>query len=272
LLSASVITDSAIEKKALAINEVDITRQKIADEKIRQLNINLQNNVDMLELANKDLESFSYSVSHDLRAPLRAINGFSQIIEEDYSGGMNKDALELFEGIRKSSRGMGILIDDLLAFSKLGKKQISKTDVDMESLVESVLSELNRSTPHSSHIHLMHLPSAEGDPSLLSHVWTNLISNAIKYSSKKESSQVEIGSSQSEGKTTYYVKDNGAGFDMKYSKKLFQVFQRFHSASEFEGTGVGLAIAHRIITKHGGHIWAESLPNEGASFYFTLTH
>jgi PAS domain S-box-containing protein len=270
LFSASIIIDEGTEKKSVAINERDITQQKIADEKIKQLNTDLQNNVNQLELTNKELESFSYSVSHDLRAPLRAINGYTKIIEEDYSKKMDEEERKLFENIRSNAEKMGMLIDDLLSFSRLGKKPVEKSKIDMKAIVNNVLNEINKSVRHHASVKIHELTPSDGDPALLYQVWTNLISNAIKYSSKMEKPEVEIGSIQSGEETIYYVKDNGAGFDMKYTDKLFGVFQRLHSPSEFEGTGVGLAIVYRIITKHGGRIWAESKVDEGAVFYFTI--
>jgi PAS domain S-box-containing protein len=270
LLSASMIVDESNEKKSIAINEKEITQQKIADEKIKHLNTDLKNNVAQLELANKELESFSYSVSHDLRAPLRAINGFSQIIEDNYSQILNKEAQKLFENIRSNSEKMSQLIEDLLSFSRLGRKPIQKSEINTMEMVKNVLNEINKSITHQASINISTLFPANGDPTLLHQVWTNLISNAIKYSSKKEKPEVEIGSKKSDEEIIYYVKDNGAGFDMKYIEKLFNVFQRLHSPSEFEGTGVGLAIVYRIITKHGGKVWAEAKINEGATFYFTI--
>jgi PAS domain S-box-containing protein len=270
LFSASIIIDEGTEKKSIAINERDITEQKIADEKIKQLNRDLQNNVVQLELTNKELESFSYSVSHDLRAPLRAINGYAKMIEEDYSRKMEEEEKKLFENIRSNAERMGLLIDDLLSFSRLGKKPVDKSKIDTREIVENILNEINKSNGHHASIKIHPLAPSDGDPALLNQVWTNLISNAIKYSSKKANPEVEIGSIQSGEETIYYVKDNGAGFDMKYVDKLFGVFQRLHSGNEFEGTGVGLAIVYRIITKHGGRIWAEGKVDEGAVFYFTI--
>lgn len=270
LFSASMIVDEGTEKKSIAINEKDITQQKIADEKIKQLNTDLQNNVTQLELTNKELESFSYSVSHDLRAPLRAINGYTKMIQEDYSETFDEEGQRLFENIKSNAERMGILIDDLLSFSRLGKKPVQKSKINTREIVDNVLKEINRPANPRVSIKIHSLAPSDGDPALLAQVWTNLISNAIKYSSKKEKPEIEIGSMKSGEETIYYIKDNGAGFDMKYIDKLFGVFQRLHSASEFEGTGVGLAIVYRIVTKHGGRIWAEAKVDEGATFYFTI--
>lgn len=270
LFSACIIADEGTDYKSIAITERDITDQKLADEQIRQLNEELKSNVAQLEITNKELESFSYSVSHDLRAPLRALSGYSKIMEEDYLPGMDSEARRLLRNIQANAHRMGILIDDLLAFSRLGRKEIKKSKVNMQRIVENVLAELSKSANHNATIKIEPLQITEADSSLLHQVWVNLISNAIKYSGKKKKPEIEIGSKNSDREITYYVRDNGSGFDMKYSDKLFGVFQRLHSAEEFEGTGVGLAIVHRIITKHGGKIWAESKINEGATFYFSL--
>ncbi len=270
LFSAAVITDNDNENTSIAITERDITQQKIADEQIKQLNTELQNNVHELQYSNKELESFSYSISHDLRAPLRALNAYSNIMEEDHGDILNEDARKLLDRIKFNSERMGLLIDALLAFSKLGRKEVVKVPVDMNAMVQQVLQELADGCPHSAAIIVHPLPAANADRSLINQVWSNLISNAIKYSCKKESPQIEIGAIQGEGETTYYVKDNGAGFNMKYSDKLFGVFQRLHSNEEFEGTGIGLAIVQKIVNKHGGRIWADAVPDEGATFSFTL--
>ncbi len=270
LFSAAVITDVANGQKSIAITERDITQQKIADEQISQLNKDLQSNVAELEITNKELESFSYSVSHDLRAPLRALNAYSRIFEEDYAGILNDDAKSLLTKINYNAQRMGTLIDDLLAFSKLGRKEVQKSQVSTREIIDNILGEIKLTTPYKAVIRIADLPDAYADRSLIRQVWVNLLSNAIKYSDKKETPEVEVGAVTTESETTYYVKDNGAGFDMKYVDKLFGVFQRLHSNSEFEGTGIGLAIVQRIITRHGGRIWADAVVNEGASFYFTL--
>jgi PAS domain S-box-containing protein len=270
LFSASVIFEPRNDLRSIAITERDITEQKIADEQISQLNADLKTNIEQLEITNKELESFSYSVSHDLRAPLRALGGYSKIIEEDYSPVLDPEAKRLLGNIQANARKMGTLIDDLLAFSRLGRKEILRSQVDVHQMVENILSEFDRSSESPATIKVNPLPVAEADQALLQQVWMNLISNAIKYSRKKDKPEIEIGSMHSEIETIYYVKDNGSGFDMKYADKLFGVFQRLHKPNEFEGTGVGLAIVHRIITKHGGKIWADAKKNEGAAFYFTI--
>jgi len=270
LFSAAVVIDSGSDLKSVVITERDITGQKIAEEQIRQLNAHLQANVMQLEATNKELESFSYSVSHDLRSPLRALSGYSKMILEDYADRLDKEGKRLLGNIQDNVKKMGMLIEDLLAFSKLGKKEVKKWKINMEQMVEDILIEINRSTKHNAKIKMNLLYQADADHTLLNQVWVNLISNAIKYSGKKENPEIEIGSADSEAEIIYFVKDNGSGFDMKYADKLFGVFQRLHNHNEFEGTGVGLAIVHRIITKHGGRIWADSKLNEGATFYFTI--
>lgn len=251
-------------------NGRDITSQQNAEIEIKQLNTELQQNVAQLELTNKELESFSYSVSHDLRAPLRSINGYSQIIQEEYINQLGEEPKRLFTIIRNNAKKMGMLIDDLLAFARMGRKEVSRVAVDFHKLIEPIIAEQAQAakTPVEVTVHPL-LPSS-GDPVLLSQVFINLISNAIKYSSRSKEPAVEIGSYEEEDMNVYYVKDNGAGFDMSYVNKLFGVFQRLHTQSEYEGTGVGLAIVKRIVVKHGGRVWAEGKLDEGATFYFSL--
>lgn len=270
LFSAAVL-DTDEKKGSIVITERDITKQKISDEEIRKLNDDLKENVLQLEASNKEMESFSYSISHDLRAPLRALTGYSVMLEEDYANTLEEGASRLINNIKFNSQKMGTLIDDLLAFSKIGKKELKRSNVNMVQLVEAVLHEAQKGN-HIATVELKEILPAFCDQALVYQVWTNLISNAIKYSSNKQKPLIEIGSNLAHdgSYTTYYVKDNGAGFNMKYANKLFGVFQRLHSDTEFEGTGVGLAIVYRIITKHGGRIWAESEEQVGSTFYFTL--
>lgn len=248
----------------------DITYRKEAEAEIKQKNELLENAVTQLNQVNKELESFSYSVSHDLRAPLRALSGFSQILEQEFTNLMNDEARRLLNKIQHNAQRMGTLIDDLLAFSKLGKKEVQKSMVNMEEMIKEVLADIESTASHLSAITVNQLPAAYADPSLLRQVLTNLISNAIKYSSKSVSPQIIIGAFDENNECIYYVQDNGVGFSMEYASKLFGVFQRLHSNDEFEGTGVGLAIVQRIVTKHGGHIWAKGRLGAGATFYFTL--
>ena len=224
-----------------------------------------------LEYANKELDSFSYSVSHDLRAPLRAISGFSQVLTEDYGNKLDEAGKQTIQTIIRNAQKMGALIDDLLTFSRVGKQNITKVILDMNRLVDTIIQEFtNQQSQNKIEFIVNPLEIIEADSSMLKQVLTNLISNAIKYSSKKEISVIEIGSYKNDNSIVYYVKDNGTGFDMKYYDKLFGVFQRLHSASEFEGTGVGLALVQRIIKKHLGEVWAEASVDEGATFYFLL--
>ncbi len=218
----------------------------------------------------EDLESFSYSVSHDLRTPLRAINGYAKILGEDYGAVLDDEGKRVLGEVTSNAKKMGVLIDDLLTFSRLGRKGITKSCVDMNNLVETVLSEINQSTTHNAEIKFSNLLPAVADYNLLQPVITNLLLNAIKYSSKKEKPQIEIKSERKKGALIYSISDNGVGFDMQYVDKLFGVFQRLHSDEEFSGTGVGLAIVQRIIHKHDGKVWAEGKEGQGATFFFSL--
>lgn len=224
-----------------------------------------------LEIANKELESFSYSISHDLRAPLRSVNGFMQIFAEDYVGSLDDEAKRIMEKILVSAKKMGMLIDDILEFSRLGRKELDKRTFSMDDLFLEVWEEHIRLEGQRD-IVLMHKPhgTAFGDRATLKQVWANLISNALKYSKYKPQAIIQTGVLEDREDPVYFIKDNGAGFSMKYYEKLFGVFQRLHSDLEFDGTGAGLAIVHRIIKKHGGRIWAESESQQGATFYFTL--
>jgi light-regulated signal transduction histidine kinase (bacteriophytochrome) len=250
----------------------DVSERKQAEEKIKQLNENLEKRSAELELANKELEAFSYSVSHDLRAPLRAIDGFSRILLEDYAGKLDDEGLRYLNVVCKNTKQMGQLIDDLLAFSRLSRKGVEKSKVDMNKLATSIVEELQSFEDGRSFDLTLHpMPAAQGDGAMIRQVLVNLISNALKFTRHKAEAKIEIGANGAGRAPVYYVKDNGAGFDMQYADKLFGVFQRLHSAEEFEGTGVGLAIVQRIIQRHGGRVWTEAKPGEGAAFYFTIT-
>jgi light-regulated signal transduction histidine kinase (bacteriophytochrome) len=220
-----------------------------------------------LTTANRDLEAFSYSVSHDLRAPLRAMDGYAKMLEEDYSDALGAEGRRLLGVVRGSGARMGQLIDDLLAFARLGRQPLSTRQVALGELVQETIDELRpQCAGRSVEFIVGELGAAEADPALLRQVLANLIGNAVKYSGKQSNARIAVGR---DGEI-YHVRDNGAGFDMRYAERLFGVFQRLHRAQEFEGTGVGLAIVRRIVERHGGRIWAESAPGAGAAFYFTL--
>ena len=224
-----------------------------------------------LRETNAELEAFSYSVSHDLRAPLRAIHGFARILLEDHGTGLDAEAKRVLGVIDENTRRMGQLIDDLLSFSRLGRKDPETASVDMTDLVRSVAEEIRRTAGERPlDITIGALPPARGDRDMLRQAITNLLDNAAKFTRKRTPGRIEIGSRADGAETVYYVKDNGAGFDPRYAGKLFGVFQRLHRADEFEGTGVGLAIVQRIVQRHGGRVWAESQPDAGATFSFTL--
>jgi signal transduction histidine kinase len=254
---------------ALARQIGPVIQNKRAADEIVRLNDILQRNADELEASNKELESFSYSVSHDLRAPLRAVDGYARMLEEDHGASLDAEGRRLLGVVRESSQKMGQLIDDLLAFSRLSRQGLAKRPVDMTDLARQVTRELTRAT-NGMTVDIAALPVATGDPSLLKQVWINLVGNAIKYSGKRDAARVEIGGREENGEAQYWVRDNGVGFDPRYAAKLFGVFQRLHRADEFPGTGVGLAIVHRVVTRHGGRVWAESELGKGASFYFAL--
>jgi PAS domain S-box-containing protein len=251
----------------------DMTAQKHAEEEITRLNAALAERLAELEESNKGLEAFSYSVSHDLRAPLRAIDGFVRLLVDEHGPQLDPGAQRYLEIIAGSARTMGLLIDDLLEFSRLGRQPLRKVAIDTTGLVRRVLRQLQGTMDHRRvEVRLDELPACQGDESLLEHVLTNLIGNAIKYTQRVEVARIEIGcQTTDQGEVAYYIKDNGAGFDMRYADKLFGVFQRLHRADEFEGTGVGLALAQRIITRHGGRIWADATVGKGATFFFTLS-
>lgn len=223
-----------------------------------------------LEFANAELEAFSYSVSHDLRAPLRAIQGYTQMIIEDHSSVLNEEGVRFLNVLIESTKRMENLIDNLLEFSKVGKKELKDSTFDLTEVAQTVASQIKDQTDHNAEVIVHPLARVTSDRDMMSYVFQNLISNAVKYSAKKEKPKVEIGVTNTEKGKTFFVKDNGAGFDMKYYNRLFGVFQRLHRQDEFEGTGVGLAIVQRIVTRYKGSVWAEGKPGEGASFFFTL--
>jgi len=249
----------------------DVTERKWAEENIKQLNEDFKRRTVELEAANKELEMYSYSVSHDLRAPLRAIDGFSRMLLEDYYEKLDEEGKRLLNIIRASTDKMGRLIDDLLSFFHLGRQEMRLSEIDMHRLVKAVFDELGTTASgRMFYFSLKELPRARGDQAMIHQVFINLLSNAIKFTKPKEVAMIEVGRFSEKTENVYYVKDNGVGFDMQYVNKLFRVFQRLHSAEEFEGTGFGLAIVQHIIHRHGGRVWAEGKVGEGATFYFTL--
>lgn len=224
-----------------------------------------------LKAANKELENFSYSVSHDLRAPLRAINGFATLLWEDHREQLDEEAQRKLSIICGEAERMGMLIDDLLAFARLGRKTIEPVALDMAELVQNTFDQLNHASENGKlEFRVGRLPAATADRALLAQVWSNLLSNAVKFSSRREVPLVEIGGTVEETENIYFVRDNGAGFNPRYRDKLFGVFQRLHDETEFPGTGVGLALVHRIVSRHGGRVWADSEPGCGATFHFSL--
>jgi two-component system, sensor histidine kinase and response regulator len=242
-----------------------------AEKQIKQLIEELQGNLEQVISLNKELEMFSYSISHDLRSPLRALNGYATMVREDLADSSVAPRVQgNLQRITDSAIRMDKMLNGLLEFSRLGRKEIKKTTVDMGRLVNQTLAELMIAYAPKTDVVIHELFPIEGDEMLLSHVWMNLLSNAIKFSSRKETPMVEVGSQLSDEWITYFVKDNGVGFDEAYAEKLFGVFQRLHSVKEFEGTGIGLAIVQRIILKHGGTIRAESQQGIGTTFYFAL--
>jgi signal transduction histidine kinase len=263
---------------------VDIDREdeigRLADafnvmaEKVEQGRTELETRVEQrtaeLSAANRELEAFSYSVSHDLRAPLRAIAGFVQILEEDHAAALDATAKRHLDRVKVNAQRMGKLIDDLLSFSRIGRSAMNRQTFDLTAMVTSVANEAIAASGRKIELSISPLPPCYGEAALLNQVFVNLVGNAVKFSARAAEPRITIGTTDAGGETAYFVRDNGVGFDERYAEKLFGVFQRLHRADEFEGTGVGLAIVHRIVTRHGGRVWAEGKINGGATFYFTL--
>jgi len=273
--SANIMSPDGLSPIATIAQGHDITIRKLAEEEIKRINETLEQKVrertTQLEEANKELEAFSYSVSHDLRAPLRHINGFIDLLTKNNSFQLDETGLRYLKIITESSHEMGKLIDALLSFSRLGRTELERRKINSKELVTKALDSFSDELAgRKVEINLSDLPDTMGDENLLYQVWINLISNALKYSKNKEKSEITIDGKTENDKTTFYIKDNGAGFDMEYSDKLFGVFQRLHKARDFEGIGIGLANVNRIVSRHGGNCWAESKVDNGATFFFSL--
>lgn len=260
------------EQRQVAILFNDITARREAETEVQRLNKDLQHHASQLESANKELEAFSYSVSHDLRAPLRGIDGWSQALVEDYGNVLDEQAQTYIKRVRSETQRMGTLIDDLLQLSRIARSDLYKKKVDLSAIVEVVVNRLKETKSAERQVEFVVQKglSAMGDPKLLEVVFTNLLDNAFKFTGKKPKAHIEFGQTVVEGSPAYFVRDNGAGFDMNYANKLFGAFQRMHKVSEFPGSGVGLATVQRVIHRHGGEIWAASEVSQGTTFYFTL--
>jgi signal transduction histidine kinase len=241
------------------------------DRVFRQMAVSLTRTTDNLHEANREMESFSYSVSHDLRAPLRAIDGFSRILGEEYADRLDEEAKRLLGVIHDNTARMSQLIDDLLAFSRLSRQPVERATINMCELAARTFAEASVAAGERKvEFVLGEIPPARGDVALMRQVFMNLLSNAVKFTASSSKARIEVGTAAKDGADVYFVKDNGVGFDMRYADKLFGVFQRLHAADQFEGTGVGLAIVQRIIHRHGGRVWAESTEGEGSTFHFTV--
>ncbi|MGP1609396.1 MAG: sensor histidine kinase, partial [Burkholderiales bacterium] len=257
--------------------ESEITRHAQARETIMQLNEELENRVTertrQLQATNQELESFCYSVSHDLRGPLRSISGFTQAMKEELPAELPGDASRYLEKVMAATRRMGQLIDDLLNLSRVSRGELVRQRVDLTELARDVVRDLQAREPHyKPDVSVWQGMMTEADPKLVRIVFENLLGNAWKFSSKKDNPRIVVGVMKEGRREVYFVRDNGAGFDMKFADKLFGAFQRLHAMNEFAGTGIGLATVQRIINRHGGRIWFDSAPDNGASFYFTLAH
>lgn len=264
----NILDDFDAEKKKVERINIEMAKEieerKAAEEALRKAK-------EAVEAANKELEAFSYSVSHDLRAPLRSIDGFSQILLEDYADKVDDQGNDYLKRVRAATQRMAVLIDDMLKLSRLARSEMHLEKVDLSALANSIAEELQKSYPERS-VEFSTSPGmfARGDSRLLQVTLENLLSNAWKFTSRRSDAKIEFGTMRKEGKQVYFIRDNGIGFDMTYVDKLFAPFQRLHSMSEFPGTGVGLAIVQRVFHRHGGTVWAEGEKDKGATFYFTL--
>jgi PAS domain S-box-containing protein len=271
LVSSSVARDASGAPWRIRATMVDQTEFRGARDMVNRLNAALQRHVAELEDVNRELERFSYTVSHDLRAPLRAIAGFARLLQQEHVSRLDAEGLRFLDVIQVNTERMGCLIDDLLSLSRLSRTPLVKSAVDMTSLVSSVVADRKAAGSDGGvTISIGDLPDAQADPALLKHVWERLIDNAVKFSTGVEEPRVEIGAQRGNGGTVYTVRDNGVGLDMQYAERVFEVFQRLHPQSEYEGTGVGLAVVQRVVHRHGGRVWVESAPGQGATFFFTL--
>ncbi len=269
----AVLDENGVPTHLLGISE-DVTEQKELERKILALNASLQAHAEKLEAANKSLEGFTSAATHDLRSPLSVIGGYAGMLEKNYAGQLDEKGRRYVSVISATTKRMAKLIDDLLAFSKLGQGELSKASVDMHGLAQQVIADMLQFHPEDKKptIEVGVLPSATADAALLRQVWENLLSNAVKYSRHAASPRIEVSGRTDGTEAVYSVRDNGAGFSMDHYNKLFEMFQRLHADDEFEGTGVGLPIVHRLVTRHGGRIWAEGKVGQGAVFHFALPH